>query len=160
MTTTEPRYRMVGFAFLAWVSMVGVLAAMAAVKWNQPGFRDPDISGPFEMALFAALSLFIPLGLAAGFLLAPLTWIADRFIRGRLTRGANIIVGALLAVPAAAGFLAAGWLVFGNGPRVIENIRRSPDIAVGFLTIFAVGGVIMSLGMRHRPLAAFRNTDH
>jgi hypothetical protein len=151
---TEPGYRWVGFAFLAWISMVGILAVMAAVKWNQPGFQDPDMSGPFELALLVTMSMFVPLALAAGLFLAPLAWIADRILRGRLTRGANTIIGAMLAVPAAVLFFAAGWLIFGNGPRVIENIRRSPDIAVGFLTIFAAGGVIMSLGMRQRPTAS------
>jgi hypothetical protein len=146
----ERSYRLTGFALLAWASMVGVLSVMAAVKWNQPEFGDPDMSGPLEMAFFAALSMFIPLGLAAGGLLAPLVWLADRIVGGRLSFTANVVIGACLSIPAAGAFLVAGWLIFGNGARMIANFRRSPDLLVAMLMIFAVGGVVMSLAMRRR----------
>ncbi len=149
-TSDAGSYRLIRFAFLAWIAMVGVLAVMAAVKWNQPGFRDPDISGPFEMALTMAVVMGIPLALIAGGVLAPSAWMADRLIRGRFTRGANIIIGAGFSIPATIAFFSAGLLVYGNDPQLIENVGRSPDTLVGLLTIFAVGGVVTSLGMRRR----------
>jgi hypothetical protein len=142
--------RIAGLAVVAWISMLGVLAAMGAVKWNQPGFRDQDIQSPAEMAMTMVFVMAIPLALIAGAVLAPSALVADRIIRGRLTRGANTLIGACFSIPSILGFFGAGLLLFGNGSRLLANVRRAPDMLVGLFTIFAVGGIVISLGMRRR----------
>ena len=145
--------RFVWHAGIAWLSMVGVLAAMAAVRWNQPGFRDPDISGPFEMALIFAIVSAIPFAVLAGAVLAPAAWIADRLIGGRFTGVMNIAVGACFALPSMVAFLVGNWVLFGRGRgfgAFLDRVRNPPDSLIGLLIVFTVGGVVMSLAIRHR----------
>lgn len=133
--------------------MVGVQAVMAGVKWNQPGFRDPDISSPFELALTFAVVMAVPFGGVAFGLLAPMALLADRILRGRFTGTANLAIGACLAVPATLTFLVLFRLLFGDKRTLSEFVlalRGMPGTLVGFLIVFAVGGVIVSLAMRRR----------
>ena len=110
--TADRTGRFAWTAAIAWVSMVGVLAVMAAVRWNVPGFRDPDISGPFEMALTFAVVSAIPFAMLAAVVLAPTAWLADRLIQGRLPAGANLVVGALFTIPSILAFLIGSWVLF------------------------------------------------
>jgi len=151
--TADRAGRFAWIAAISWISMVGVLAVMAAVRWNLPGFRDPDISGPLEMALTFALVSAIPFALLAAVVLAPSAWIADRLIRGRLTAGANIVVGALFSIPSILAFLVGNWVLFGRRlgfATYLDRVRNPPDSLIGLAIVFAVGGVIMSLAMRRR----------
>jgi hypothetical protein len=128
---------------MAWASMLGMVGVMAAVKWNQPGFRDPDITSPFEMALVFMVVLAIPLALMSGFVLAPAAAFIDAWLGGRLTLGWNLLIGATLALPAIAVFVAVGTMLYGPPNGMVA------DLSMG-LTVFAVGGIIMSLGMHRR----------
>jgi hypothetical protein len=153
VTTADRTGRFAWIAAIAWISMVGVLAVMAGVRWNLPGFRDPDISGPVEMALTFAIVSAIPFAILAAVVLAPAAWIADRLIRGRLPAGANIVIGALFAIPSILAFLIGNWVLFGRRlgfGEYVDRVRNPPDSLIGLLIVFAVGGVIMSLGMRRR----------
>lgn len=151
--TTDGSYRMTRFAFMAWASMIAMLAIMAAVKWTRPG-GDPDISGPFEMALTFTIVAAVPFALLAGCILAPCALIADRIVRGRMSAVLNALIGALFAVPAGLAFLVGNWLLFGAGKRsfgeYFARVRSPPDTLIGLLIVFAVGGVVISLAMRHR----------
>jgi hypothetical protein len=145
--------RFLRLSFVAWISMVSVLAVMAGVRWNLPGFRDPDISGPVEMALTFAVVSAIPFALLAAAVLAPSAWLADRLIQGRFTGGVNIIVGALFTIPCVAAFLIGNWLLFGRQlsfGAFVDRVRNPPDSLIGLAIVFAVGGVIVSLAMRRR----------
>ena len=130
-------------ALLAWISMLGVVGVMGAVKWNQPGFRDPDITSPFELAFALMFILALPLALMSGLVLAPAAAFIDAWLEGRLTLGGNTLIGALLAIPAIAVFVAVGTMLYGPPNGMVA------DLSIG-LTVFAVGGVIVSLGMRRR----------
>jgi len=151
---SEGAHRTAGFAFIAWVSMVGILVVMAAVKWNQPGFRDPDITSPFEMAFLFAVVSAIPFALVSVCVLAPSSVAADRIVRGRLGLGPNVVIGALFSIPATLAFFVGNWRLFDRKRALGESLARArniPDSVVALLLIFAVGGVIVSLGMRRRP---------
>jgi hypothetical protein len=123
--------------------MLGIVAAMAAVKWGESGFRDPDIHSPVELALTFVVITALPLALMSGAFLAPAAALIDGWLDGRLTLGWNALIGAALAIPSAGVFVAVGTLLFGppNGPVA--------DLSAG-LTVFAVGGIVVSLGMRRR----------
>ena len=140
--------RIAGLSVIAWISMLGVIAVNAGVKWNQPGFRDPDIVSPFEMAYLFMFVLAIPFALATATLLAPSAIAADAWLRGRLTLGGNLFVGACLGLPTFAGFFGVGWLLFGRNRSLVGGMLRDPSTTIAFLIAFAVGGVVISLGMR------------
>jgi hypothetical protein len=57
--------RLVGISVLVWGSLLLFIGLVAGLMWNRPGFRDPDISGPVEMAFTFMLFLLIPVGFAA-----------------------------------------------------------------------------------------------
>lgn len=153
--TSDRTGRFAWIAAIAWISMVGVLAVMAGVRWNLPGFRDPDISGPVEMALTFAIVSAIPFAILAAVVLAPSAWIADRLVQGRLNGAANIAIGTLFAIPSILAFLIGNWVLFGARRGIgfvafVNRVRNPPDSLIGLLIVFAVGGVIMSLAMRRR----------
>jgi hypothetical protein len=105
------------------------------------------------MAMTFGIVMFFPFAGVAYGLLAPMAVVADRAVRGRLPRAGNMALGALLAFPAALGFLVAFWLLFGTRPgfaHFVQRLRGMPDSLIGFLIIFAAGGIIVSLGMRRR----------
>jgi hypothetical protein len=155
--TSERTGRIFGLSLVAWFAMIGVMAVMAGVKWNEPGFRDPDITSALEMAMTFGIVMAVPFAGVAFGLLAPMTIVADRVVRGRLPRAANMALGCCLSVPAAVGFVVTSWLLFGgkrNFSQFIATIRRMPDSLISLLIVFAVGGIIVSLGMRRRTLTA------
>lgn len=57
--------RLVGISVLIWGSLLLFIGLIAGFMWNRPGFRDPDISSPLEMAFTFMLFLLIPVGVAA-----------------------------------------------------------------------------------------------
>lgn len=145
--------RIFGLSLVAWLAMVGVQAVMSGVKWNEPGFRDPDITSPIELAMTIGLVMAIPFAGVAFGLLGPMAIVADRVVRGRFTRGMNTVLGACLAIPAAGAFLVLFWLLFRDRrtfQQFVQTLRGMPDTLIGFLIVFAVGGIIVSLGMRRR----------
>jgi hypothetical protein len=139
--TTDPRYRWARFAFLSWVSMVGVLIVMAAVKWNQPEFRIPGagaLGTPLIYALLLSFTFFTLTGLQT-----TATFLVDRWVKGRLTMTGNLIIGAALGAANALGYLAVG--------RVVPDGMKMNATTIGiFVPVMAVGGLVLSLGMRRR----------
>lgn len=145
--------RFAGLSVVAWLSMVGVMGVMAGVRWNTPGFRDVDIDSPVEMALTLALVTAIPFALVTIGLLAPCTVAADSWLRGRFTRRVNAMVGASFGLPALAVFLLVFWSLFERRRTFGEWLgafNGGPGQLVGFLVIFMIGGIVLSLGMRRR----------
>lgn len=150
---SERTGRIFGLSLVAWIAMVGVQAVMSGVKWNEPGFRDPDITSPIELAMTIGVVMAIPFAGVAFGLLGPMVIAADRMVRGRFTRGINLALGACLAFPAAIGFLVLFRLLFPDKrtpSEFVQTLRGMPDTLIGFLIVFAVGGMIVSLGMRRR----------
>jgi hypothetical protein len=123
--------------------MLGIVGAMAAVKWNQPGLRDPDISSPIELALVFIVVLALPFALMSAAFLAPAAAFLDSALQGRLTLGWNLLIGAALALPAIAIFIGVGTLLYGPPNGMLSALPMG-------LAVFAVGGMIVSLGMRRR----------
>lgn len=130
-------------SLIAWIAMIALMAVSAGVKWNQPGYRDLANSSPLELAATVAVVMAVPLFLSTS-VLATLTLLADRWLRGRLTLAANTLVGASLGALNAIGFLAAGNLVPG------DTMRLTPAALAIFLPVLTVGGIVTSLGMRRR----------
>jgi hypothetical protein len=146
--------RFVWLSVLAWMAMMCVIAAWAGVSWYLPGGRDPDISSVVEKVMVFVVVMSVPLALMSAAVLAPAAFVLDGWIGGRLTRPANGLIGAALAIPAAIVYLGVGWLIWGGGGRTfagwLANIWRQPASTAVLGTAFAIGGVVLSLGVRRR----------
>lgn len=129
-------------AATAWAAMLGLAVVTVAVKWNQPGFRQSDAASPMEMALGFAVFLAVPLTLMAT-MLSKMTAFADHLLAGRMNLAGNAVLGGSLGAINAVGFLAAGRLISDGVPWDASTLAT-------FVPILAVGGVVMSLGMRRR----------
>jgi hypothetical protein len=127
--------------------MLGIAAIMAAVKWNEPQFRSPDITSPFAAVGLFTLFIAIPLVFHVPVLAVTMA-LVDQRLQGRLSLAGNAVIGGLLGALDALGFLWVGQVVPDNNTPM-----NATTIAV-FVPILAVGGVIVSLGMRRRPAAS------
>lgn len=131
-----------GISFIAFLSMLGIAAVMAAVKWNQPEFRSPGISSPFEAIGLFVLFMAIPL-FGQIWIITVAMGLLDRWLKGRLTLTGNAVLGGGLGALDALGYLAIGQAVPGSTPMNAASITA-------FVPILAVGGVVLSIGMRRR----------
>lgn len=145
------------FAFLsvfAWMAMLAAIGVWAIVSWYFPGGRDADMSSALEKGMIFVVIMAMPVALLAGAVLAPSAYVLDRWLRGRVTRPVNTALGAALTIPASIAFLAGSWLLFGGGSRpfvgYLRNIARQPESMLVLASAFAIGGVIVSQGIRRR----------
>ena len=153
-------HRIWSHAALAAAACVLVPTLLVTIGWYlEPARRDSDMSGVHELILFFVLTLSIPaLALSFG-VLAPSAIIADRLTGGRTSRRLNLLLAPVIALPmvlaavAFGAFLRSGWdlreLADSMG-RPLVVAAEQPLRAVLTLAFFAVLGLIVALGMRHR----------
>jgi hypothetical protein len=137
----EP-HRVWRYASVAWLFLIAVPTASAAIFWQLGIARDQDMSGPGELVVLVLLVLVVPTAILAFAVLAPLAVGVDRLVRGRTPRAVNLLIGMALA----ASVVAAGVLVF--PPRGFTPMGRA------LLWAMPAAGMIVGLGLRHRQSAS------
>jgi len=157
---TADRHHIWKHAAVAAAAMVCLPTVLATIAWYvDSSYRDPDMSGVQDLIFLFVMVLTVPaLALSFG-VLAPLTIVLDRLTRGRAPRVVNLLLGAVLGLPALAAFLIGGAFLQA-GPslhKLGDAMTRplalgiaSPRRGVMLLASFAVLGIIVALGMRHR----------
>jgi hypothetical protein len=158
-TTADSNHRIWTHAIAAAAVMVLIPTVAATVGWLTGSSRDSDMSGVHELILlFVILSTIPSFALALG-VLAPSAIALDRLTRGRTSRLTNMLLGALLSLPALAALLVAISLMSSGtnlrsfGIKVMHAISTGishPERVFFAIAFFAVPGVIVALGMRHR----------
>jgi hypothetical protein len=158
-----PGHRIWSHALAATVVMVSVPTLAATIAWYvNPSWRDIDMDGVHELILTFVMFLSLPALILSFGILAPSAIALDRVARGRTSRAANLLFGSVLAVPALAVFLIGGAFLR-SGPHLdafVEGFKRPGSVAVHqpvralvLLALFALAGIIVALGMRHRGRA-------
>jgi hypothetical protein len=157
--TTDSNHRIWTHAIAAAAAMVLIPTVAGTVGWFTGNSRDSDMATVHEQILLFVMLLTIPSAALALGVLAPSAITLDRLIRGRTSRLTNILLGAMLSVPALTALLVAVSLMSsGRNLRKFETkvmhaistgVSHPQQVlfAIGF---FAVPGVIVALGMRHR----------
>jgi hypothetical protein len=135
-------HRVWRYAGLAWLLLIAIPTASAAIFWRLGIGRDPDISGAGELLIMILLFLLVPAAVLAFAVLAPLAVGVDRLVRGRTPRSVNLLIGLALA----ASVVAAGMLAF--PPRGFTPVGRA------LLSAMPFAGMIVGLGLRHRRSAS------
>jgi hypothetical protein len=157
--TTDSNHRIWTHAIAAAAAMVVIPTVGATVGWFTGGSRNSDVNGVHELILLFVMLLIIPSAALTLGVLAPSAIALDRLTRGRTSRLTNMLLGALLSVPALSVLLVAvSLLSSGTNLRKFET-RVMHAISIGVnhpgrvlfaIGFFAVPGVIVALGMRHR----------
>jgi hypothetical protein len=139
-------------AWLAMVLTAGLAVYLNATITGRTG--DIDIKTAFEAGVTVTVISILPFGGMAVCVLLPLAAIADRVFRGRRSAWWTTAAGTLFAVPALVMFFAFNWLIWGRHTSPLALVKRaaaSRDPVITILVItFAVGGAVVSLGIRRR----------
>ena len=155
--TGETPHRIWAHAALSWLALVVLPTTAAAIQWQRaPLARDSDMTGVGELIFFFLFVTSVPAALVAFGLLAPLAIAADRAIRGRTTRAANVLFGGVLGIPAFALFVAGSALLelakgmpFDRLSSGFQRVTHDPETAV-IVAMFVVSGMLVGPGLRHR----------
>ena len=135
---------------VAWVALVLIPIAYAAVQWERGIDRDADMTGVGELVGFLLFILPVPMAALAFGVFAPLGITLDVMLKGRTSRVVNVLLGAASAGPA---IFAAVWVTGWPGhslPDVIIAFRHSAERAPQIVAATLVAGMIVGLGLRHR----------
>ena len=121
--------------------------------------RDPDVANVFELVVFFLIISVVPaLSLSFG-VMAPLAVVMDRVAGGRTSRWMNIIAGIAVGLAGLAAFLwgssVLAWQPHESFWQVVTRplTVRAEAAAVG-VTFFALVGMTIAAGMRHRTRTA------
>lgn len=149
-------HRIWAHAALSWLALVFLPTTAVAIQWLRGIGRDPDMSGVHELIIFFVFVSSVPAALVAFGLLAPLAIAADRVIRGRTTRAANVMLGGVLGISAFALFVAgsaaielARGMTFARLSSSFQVFTHDPETAV-VVAMFVVSGMLVGPGLRHR----------
>ena len=134
-------------AALAWIALVAIPTAYAVIRWQMGLVRDPDMSGIGELIFTFVIILAAPMAALAFAVYAPLALAVDRIAKGRTRRVVNVMLGAMLAVPA----VLVTMIVLG-APRhglahAVSQIAW-PRPALGVFAALPAAGMIVGLGLR------------
>lgn len=135
---------------VAWVALVLIPVAYAAVQWERGIDRDVDMTGVGELIGFLLFILSVPMAALAFGVFAPLGIALDVMLKGRTSRVVNVLLGAVSTGPA---IFATVWVTGWPGhslPDVITAFRHSPDRAPQIVAATLMAGMIVGLGLRHR----------
>ena len=154
--TDETGHRIWAHAALSWLALILLPTTAVAIQWMRGIGRDSDLYGVHELILFFVLISSVPAALVAFVLLAPLAIAADRAIRGRTTRAANVLLGGVLGIPAFALFVAgsaaielAKGMTFDRLSASFRVFTHDPETAV-VVAMFVVSGMLVGPGLRYR----------
>jgi hypothetical protein len=163
----RPHHRVWVFSLLAWAALVVSPTAVISIDWmlGGPVFgRDPSVPNVFDLFPFAFFFM-VPAAIVTFALLVPLALAADLGLRGRMTRGINIGLGAALGVTTFALFFAMSALLqfatpftprsmiaAGVSTETVSRLLATPQTAA-ILAVFIVSGMLVGLGLRHRAAA-------
>ncbi|HEX6974433.1 MAG TPA: hypothetical protein VF147_08530 [Vicinamibacterales bacterium] len=128
-------------AVLAWLLLLAIPSASAAIFWQAGGGRDPDMSGPGELVILTLLALTIPAAALGFAYLGPLAVAADRLAGGRTPRAVNLLIGVALSAPV----VLVGML--GAPARGLTPMGRA------LLATMPIAGLIIGSGLRYRRSA-------
>jgi ABC-type phosphate transport system permease subunit len=133
-------HRIWRFAVLAWLGLIAGPTAHAVVRWQMGVGRDPDMSGVHELVFTFLIVLAAPMAALAFGVFASLALAIDTAIHGRTPRLVNVLLGALLSMPAlVVVVLVAGWPMRGSAPH-----------AKVLVATLMLAGMIVGLGLRYR----------
>lgn len=142
-------HRVWKYAALAWVALIAGPTVNAAIRWQMGVGRDSDMTGVHELVFTFLIVLAAPMAALAFGVFAPLAVGIDYLMRGRSSRFVNVLLGAILSVPALiVTVIVGGWP--GKGVPSVAGLQR----ALGLIAVLPVAGMIVGLGLRHR-----RSTD-
>ena len=156
----RPHHRVWVFSLLAWAAMVVIPTAFIVTSWllGGPG-RDSSVPNVFDLFPFAFFFM-LPAAVVTFALLVPLALAADLGLRGRMTRGINVGLGAALGVTAFALFFAMSALLQVATPftprsmiaggvsfETVSRVLAAPQTAA-ILAVFVVSGMLVGLGLR------------
>ena len=138
-------HRVWGYAALAWLVLIAGPTVNAAVRWQMGLGRDSDMSGVHELVLTFIIVFSVPMAALAFGVFAPLAVAIDHLLRGRTSRGVNVLLGAVLSLPAFIVIvLVVGW------PRPVFASAASLQRAMGLLAALPLAGMTVGLGLQHR----------
>jgi hypothetical protein len=156
MPATQPTHRIWGHAALGAGLLLFGPTLMAAVSWLLGYGRDTDMAGGvFELVAFLLIIGALPSLLLSFGIMAPLAVVMDRVAGGQASRMVNVMAGIAVGLTGLAAFLWGGsMLAWQPGESFWQVMSRPldarPEAAFVGVTLFALVGMIVAAGTRHR----------
>ena len=147
------------FAGIAAAMLMLVPALFAATGHLLGWGRDPDVASVIELIVFFLIVSCVPAFSLSFGVMAPLAIVIDRVALGRTSRIVNVMAGIAVGLTGLAAFLwgssVLAWQPGESFWQVMSRpINARPEAAVAGVTFFALVGMIVAAGIRHRPRPA------
>ena len=160
-STAQATHRIWGHAALAAALLLFGPTLMVGLSWLLGDGRLPsDMSGGIlELLAFLVFLWAVPTILLAFGVMAPLAVMVDRVAGGQTSRSVNLIAGIVVGLAGLAAFLWGSSVIAWQPGESLWQVASRPfnvraEAAAVGITFFALVGMTIAAGMRHRTRTA------